>query len=231
MSFSGFVNAGLQLGIQSVVIKPVRGIYGIQVSDGSTLPDIIAQAVIEEEHIDTLEITEHPVEQGASIADHAFKRPAEVVLHLGWSNSPSSSGSIVNQLIGAAAAVSPLATAVANVGSIVQGAQGILSEINGSGIDQIQAIYQNLLNLQMTRALFVVYTGKRVYTNMVCKSLSTVSDFKSAHTLPIKMVCRQVILVNTQTVQLPKQYQAKPELTASTVDNGTKSVISGRKGL
>jgi hypothetical protein len=228
MNFSGFVNAGLQLGLQSIVIKPQRGFRNIKLADGSSLPDITAQAVIEEAHVDTLEITEHPVEQGASIADHAYKRPAEVTLHLGWSNSPSSSGSLVNQLIGAAAAISPLAKNLANVGSIVQGALGVQSNLNGDGIAQIKIIYASLLNLQMTRALFSIYTGKRFYTNMVCKSLSTESDYKSANSLPIKMVCQQVILVGTQTVQLDKKYQASPELTASTVDNGQQSTRSGK---
>jgi hypothetical protein len=44
-----------------------------------------AQVVIEEVERDELTITEHPVEQGAPIADHAFKRPSEVTIRAGWS--------------------------------------------------------------------------------------------------------------------------------------------------
>lgn len=47
----------------------------------------IADVTEREEHRDQLYITEHPVEVGASISDHAYKRPAEVQLRLGWSNS------------------------------------------------------------------------------------------------------------------------------------------------
>ena len=46
---------------------------------------IIAQVTIEENATDDLTITEHPVEQGAPIADHAYKRPATVTIRAGWS--------------------------------------------------------------------------------------------------------------------------------------------------
>jgi hypothetical protein len=38
---------------------------------------IIPDVVVSEKHSDTLEITEHPVETGAAISDHAYKRPAK----------------------------------------------------------------------------------------------------------------------------------------------------------
>lgn len=220
--FSGTVIAAAQLGLESVLIRPFRGIYGITTADGKQLADIVAQATVEEHHMDELEITDHPVEQGAMITDHAFKRPAELTLKLGWSNSPSSRGGFVNPLIATAAANSPGALVAANVYGLAQGVQGIQSAISGAGIEQIQAIYQALLQLQETRSIFVVYTGKRVYTNMVCKSLATETDFKSANSLPITMTCKQVILVNSQTVQLPAATQKKPELTTSTTPTGRK---------
>jgi hypothetical protein len=46
---------------------------------------IIAQVTIEESGTDDLTITEHPVEQGAPIADHAFKRPSTINIRAGWS--------------------------------------------------------------------------------------------------------------------------------------------------
>jgi len=46
---------------------------------------IVAQVTIEEQGSDDVQITEHPVEQGAPIADHAFKRPANVTIRAGWS--------------------------------------------------------------------------------------------------------------------------------------------------
>lgn len=221
MNFTGFASAALQLGAQAIVIKPLRGIFNPKLADGSLLQDIQAQAVVEEIHHDELEITEHPVERGAAIADHAFKRPEELVLKMAWSNSPSASSSIINAAIGFVAAESPALRSAANA---VGTAEAAISLINGAAPDQINAIYQQLLNLQSKRALFFVATGKRVYSNMVCKSLAVETDFKKEHSLFVTMTCRQVILVNTDTFVLPKGSQANPSATASPASKGSLSL-------
>jgi hypothetical protein len=46
---------------------------------------IVAEVTIDEQGSDDVQITEHPVEQGAPIADHAFKRPSIVTIRAGWS--------------------------------------------------------------------------------------------------------------------------------------------------
>ncbi len=221
-NFTGFASAALQMGVSSLItIRKKRGLFNPILPDGTSLPDIVAQATIEEDHHDELEITEHPVEQGAAIADHAFKRPAEVTIKMGWSNSPSGPASMVNAALGAAVANNGTVQRVANAFEIGAGA---LSILNGSGSDQVRAIYQQLLELQASRALFDVYTGKRVYTNMVCKSLAVNNDFKTENSLFVTMTCKQLILVNTQTVTFPQGTQADPKATASPVDKGTKSL-------
>ena len=48
---------------------------------------IVADVTVEEEHDDELVITEHPVEMGASITDHSYKRPSSCIVRAGWSNS------------------------------------------------------------------------------------------------------------------------------------------------
>lgn len=225
--FSGIVQAGLQLGLDTVVIRPKRGIFAITKSDGETLPDIIAQAVVEERHQDELEVTDHPVEVGAMIADHAYKRPATVTLTLGWSNSPSSRGGLISPLVGGAVAFG--GRAVANVVGAVEagiGAAGIQSAMNGANVDQIKQLYQKLLNLQQSRALFTLLTGKREYKNMICRSLATESDFRTENSLPITMVCQELILVRTSVVQLPAETQANPEETASRQERGVVPVKS-----
>ena len=205
--FSGFVNAAFQIGIQSFLIKPKRGITNITLDDGSTLPDIAAQAVVEEQHDDDLEITDHPVEQGAAITDHAFKRPAKVTLTLGWSNSPS------------------LAAQIISAGTAAQ------SSLNGSQIEQIKTVYQNLLKLQSSRAMFTLYTGKRVYSNMVCKTLSTSTTSKTENSFVVTLVCQQIIVVNTQTVTLAKSVQKNPSQTASPVNKGRQTPAISSKTI
>ena len=81
----------------------VRGLYpttaGIAPdgTNGSTPvtagnPSFTQQVTIEESHHDELEVTEHPIAQGAPITDHAFKRPAELTVRIGWSESGSPNG-------------------------------------------------------------------------------------------------------------------------------------------
>jgi hypothetical protein len=222
MSFQGFVAAAAQLGLTSLLIKPERGIKSPLLPDGKTyLQDIVAQAVIEERHTDQMEITEHPVEVGASISDHAFKLPAEVVIRMAWSNSPSDQNSLVNAAVGAVSAASSGARAVAGVASF---AGGIQSAISGYGSDQLQNIYNNLLVLQESRALFHLYTGKRRYSDMICRSIAAETDASMENTLIITMECQQLILVNTQVVKIGKNAAENSVQTPTQV--GTVKVVS-----
>lgn len=232
MSAIGIVSAAAQLGLESIIIKPKRGIYNI-VSGTDTFLDIVAQATIRETHIDELEVTDHPVQQGASISDHAFKLPAEVTIEIGWSGSPSESNGLINSALATAAANSPTINAINNVYQQAQAAistiSGIQSMINGNAItpqqDTLNWMYSRLLQLQSARALFDIYTGRRVYNSMVCKSLAVETDYKTSEALFVKMVCKQVILVNVQTVILPVSQQKTPQDTASQADSGTKQLI------
>lgn len=63
---------------ESILLRSRRSIGGLY-------PDV----VVEESHEDSLEITEHPVEQGAAINDHAFKKPETVTIRGGVSDSTS----------------------------------------------------------------------------------------------------------------------------------------------
>lgn len=60
----------------ALISSPVRSLGGI-------IPDV----TIEELHRDELIITEFPVEIGASVTDHAYKRPAALQMRVGFSNS------------------------------------------------------------------------------------------------------------------------------------------------
>ena len=68
--------ASFGLGLVSALFKPQRA-----------LGTIIARVTVDEVCRDDLEITRHPVETGASITDHAYKLPAEIIVRCGWTNS------------------------------------------------------------------------------------------------------------------------------------------------
>jgi hypothetical protein len=60
---------------------------GLFVPNSRRIGAIVAQVTISEQERDELVITEHPVEQGSPINDHAYKRPSEVTIRAGWSSS------------------------------------------------------------------------------------------------------------------------------------------------
>jgi len=231
-NFTGYAIAGLQLGLNAIIIKPNRRFFNIKNPDGSTLQSIKAQATIREIHNDELEVTEHPVEVGAMISDHAFKRPAELVLEIAWSNSPSGFGPLINAGLSAATAVGATnasANRIVNAAAIgvaaYQAGSLIQSAMTGSEASQINSIYKQLQTLQKNRALFSIQTGKRLYQNMICKSLVVETEEKSENALFVVMNCKEVILVNSQTVLLSSETQADPGKTESTVPKGNQSVI------
>lgn len=145
---------------------------------------IVADVTIEEQGTDDLAITQHPVEQGAAITDHAYKQPSQVTLRLGWSNSSA-------------------------------GAQG--------NSDYVRNMYQKLLDLQAGRVPFDIVTGKRKYTSMLAASVAQTTDEASEYSLFVTLRCQQIIIVSTQTTQVPDaSVQASPQDTAATQDAGTQ---------
>lgn len=64
---------------ESVTVTAIRPSRGIG--------DIVLDCTIEEEGIDELTITDHPVEQGAAITDHAFVNPPGIRIYGKCSNS------------------------------------------------------------------------------------------------------------------------------------------------
>lgn len=201
MSF-GFVLPAAAIGLDALLIRPARGLFP------ALVPPIIAQVTIEERHHDEIQITEHPVEQGAEIADHAFKRAAEVVIRCGWSNSFSPS------LRNPVSFLSAAAGAASAVGSV----------LSGNAPDQVRAIYLSLLALQESRTPFDVVTGKRVYSDMLLRALDVTTDKASENSLFITMTLRQVIIVSTEVISVAglgaPSNQFFPGRTGQTVNAG-----------
>ncbi len=56
--------------------------------------------MVEEIQHDQLQITEFPIESGAPISDHAYKRPPEIIMRCGFSNSTAQSEGYVQAVYG-----------------------------------------------------------------------------------------------------------------------------------
>jgi hypothetical protein len=187
----------------------------------------MADVTVEEIHHDRVELTEHPVERGGVVSDHAFKRPAEIVIRCGFSNSSPAAaglggliggtiGGVLGQAIGGAA------------GNIAAGiAGGVLGDIitggTGSYVDQT---YANFLTLQEQREPFTVLTGKRTYKNMVITSLSAHTDHTSENALMLTVECKEVIFVDAITATVgPSSGMKDPSATAPAATGWTASTV------
>lgn len=231
MSRVGFVMPVLAIGLGSMYLRPQRGFYPSGSEVGPAQP-LTAHATLREVHRDDLEISEHPIEQGAAIADHAFKRPAEVVIECAWSNSPKPVfGGIMGAALGVAGVSAPAVGAVIAAGQSINAINGIVS--GNGGDNAARSIYMQLLELQEQRIPFDVHTGKRTYRNMLFKSLSVTTDRDNENALFVTAVCRQVMIVSTQTIQAPVNPNAQklPTKTAPLLSAGQKQLQAVREAV
>ena len=174
---------------------------------------ITVDTTIEESYEDTLEATEHPVEAGTQITDHSFKRPMEVILRCGWSDSSTNAltgiaSNLINSLTGNTSQSSASFTGGAMAAS-----------------DYIAGVYSNLLELQESRQTFELTTGMRSFDTMLLMSIRVRRDHTSRYALMVEAVCRQIIVVSTQTATLPPQSnQANPQNTAEVQSAGSQQL-------
>lgn len=185
-------------GIAAGAIAAGTTVANVLLRDGRKLGTIIPNVVVEEVHTDTLTITDHPVEQGAPITDHAFKNPAELSMRIGWSSSSLALDTVVSSVIDSVKA----------------------GKLTTPKIKTVRDIYEDLLKLQASRKPFDVSTGKRLYKDMLIKSISTTTDASSENALVVSVVLRQVIIVQTKAAKLKAENQKTPAKTAPAVDRG-----------
>lgn len=160
------------------------GIIPIIRSVGGITPDI----TIEESHQDQLVITEHPVEDGATISDHAYKLPAQVMVTYGWTPGGPTNASLAS--------------------------------------DFLNTLYKKILALQTAVSLFQVFTGKRIYNNMLMQGVTLTTDKNTENALVVRMLCREIPLVQTRTVvvSLDPTTQATPQSTQPIANQGTQTL-------
>lgn len=195
---SGFVQAALQYGYSAIIPKVERSFGKVK-----------GYITMEELHTDELEITQHPIEQGASITDHAFKRPAQLRIRISWSNTPNNGG-----LLGGI-------KGLLSTGSI------LISNILGEDTNQVKGIYQKLLQMQNEREPVEVFTGKRRYDEMLVKSLVVTTDQRTENVLDVTVEFQQIIRVTTTIASIervPAANQRDASSTLAATNSGAKAL-------
>jgi len=158
---------------------------------------MVPAVVVREKHTDGLEITEHPVEVGAAIADHAYKRPSEVVMDVGFAGG----GSLLDFF---------------DTTSI-----GLSTPLNSMSPKDV---YDALLKMQSDRQPLDVVTGKRKYSNMLISSLEVTTDRTTENVLSAVVTLREVIITSTTMVTVADKANMTQGVSTSAVqDSGVKS--------
>ncbi|MBP2167723.1 hypothetical protein J2125_000915 [Erwinia toletana] len=158
---------------------------------GLLIPDV----VISEKHTDTLEITEHPVETGAPVADHAYMKPAELVMSVGFSAGGSLLDFYDTTSSGYHLGLSPAET------------------------------YQQLRDLQRSCQPFEVVTGKRIYRNMLIRVIDVTTDKDSENVLKASLTLREVIISAVRKKYVAEKADMQNGVSTASVQNsGAKSV-------
>ncbi|WP_336152129.1 phage baseplate protein [Acinetobacter sp. 99] len=98
---------------------------------------------------------------------------------------------------------------------------GFLGDTILGGNTSLTIVYQTLLQLQEQALPLIISTGKRLYTNMLIKSLGCTTDLQTENVLMIDITFKKVLMVSTQTTFIAIENQASPEATAGVSDGGT----------
>ncbi|CND33900.1 phage baseplate protein [Yersinia enterocolitica] len=163
---------------------------------------LVPSVIIAEKHQDALEITEHPVEVGAAVNDHAYKRAAEVTMEVGFAGGGSLLDFVDTSTIGLSLGKSP------------------------------EEVYQELRDLQESRQPFDVITGKRKYSNMLIRGIEVTTDKTSENVLMCVLTLREVIMSQTDSVMVADKENMQEGVSTSAMQNtGTKAPAPANKSL
>lgn len=137
---------------------------------------ITIDASVQENHVSTCDLTENPVEDGATITDHVQMKPAELTIDGVISNTPISFAVLDN----------------------IRGLIDTVTSILGKTSRSIEA-YNELLRLQKSRVPFKVVTGLKVYTDMILTSLSVPRTAATGNAIHFSAVMKQIIIAKSET--------------------------------
>lgn len=74
------------------IIDDLASLATVFISASRSIGAIIPDIVLEEHHRDEVAVTQHPVEIGATITDHAFKLPAQLEMRVSYSDAETFPG-------------------------------------------------------------------------------------------------------------------------------------------
>jgi|GEM_PF-1572224 hypothetical protein len=165
---------------------------------------IMLDAVLEEHHDITNQVTEFPVEDGYNISDHVIPKPMELRLQATITNSPmleqidqhalAKQNALIHQYAPQLAGVSGTSGTSGQTGDRVMDAYSELCILAG-----FPAPATKDQNAPIAPTLITVTTGFRVYTQMIISRLSVPRRAEDGDSITFEIEFKRVRIVNTQT--------------------------------
>ena len=180
----------------------------------TTIDVITVDATVSETHSSEVEVTDHPVETGADITDHARPKPDQIQLDCIISNTPMPGAN------------DPLTQKTQD--GVVFSSRG---ELDTSLAAQA---YNDLLDLKNHGTLIDVSSQLRRYENMVLKSLSVPVDAKTGQALRFTATLKEVTIVSNKETSVDDKgkkgtdlgKKAAPPASAAEKDKSTLKRIA-----
>lgn len=152
----------------------------------SQIDSIELDASISEMHTGNVEVTEHPVESGFNVADHARPQAETLQIEGFISNTPIPFGG----------------EAAVHTGTYTDASGRVFewqSKSNGYA-DRAAIAYSALRDLKDLGAIITVVTALRTYEDMIITALSVPRDASTGNGLRFSATLKQIRVVNAQTV-------------------------------
>ena len=172
-------------------------------------------ATLSESHTSEVETTEHPLETGASVADHLRPKPEAITLEAVISDDAPPDATSLPENVEQAVGDSPAVT---------------LSVRRTHQPGRAKQAWQHLLEIKDSGELVTVATYLRDYTNMALVSLSSSRDAKTGSALRFTATFRRLTFVSLKTLRVavekavPKQNLGKKTATPTEAPVANKSL-------
>lgn len=185
------------------------------------IDSLTLDASFSETHSADIEVTEHPVESGVNITDHARPKPDKLKIEGFFSNDalPDSSAPLVEQ------------SAQLGDGSSISYLSRSSTQADRSG-----EAYAGLLAIRDAGKLITIVTALRTYENMLMTSLEVPRDPKSGQALRFSAQFTEVKLVTNETAAFTPAAKAKelgkkpPEATPTETNQSALSWVDDKAG-
>jgi len=157
----------------AVISRTIAGTYVVVEID----------TIVNEQHVMSNQVTDHPVEIGANVSDHSRPEPDMLQLECIITNHPFSPDQRER--------------------SIRQGSTTITSNQPDEVPDRAAVSYAQLKDLRDTGALLTVQTSLRQYDSMVLQSLTIPRDARTANAIRFTASFKTVRVVQNKFTQAP----------------------------